>query len=161
MAEAPRVALILGAAVWPDGPSPSLRRRTQSALKLWQEGEVDHLVPCGGLGRHPPAEASAMADLLHAAGVPAEAITCEYRSTNTAENLRFALPILDALGTRAPVIVTDAYHMPRARIIARRLGLAPRPAPVPPAGGHWPTILRGTLREIPACLAYMTRVKNP
>ena len=69
-----RAALILGCAVWPGGPSPTLRRRALHAAGLWHRGEVDWLVACGGLGRHPPTEAEAIRDLLLAEGIPAEAI---------------------------------------------------------------------------------------
>lgn len=157
----PRVAVILGAAVWAEGPSPTLRRRTAAAAALWHEGRADHFVPCGGLGRHPPEEARAMADLLAAAGVPKDRISPEARSTSTAENLRLALPILAGLAPSEVLVVSDAYHLPRARIIARRLGLRVRGIAPPWRGAHWPTQLRGALREVPACLAYLTGLRRP
>jgi uncharacterized SAM-binding protein YcdF (DUF218 family) len=152
------VAMILGAAVWPDGPSPTLRRRTLTAARLWQTGEVVAILCCGGLGRHPPTEAAAMRDLLLAEGVPDVAILLEDRSTTTAENIALALPILQARGERQVIVVTDWYHAPRARMTARRMGLA--------AASRSPS-LRGTrplaqarlaLREIPALLAYWWRL---
>ncbi len=66
--------ILLGAAVWRDGPSPTLRRRTLHSAALWHAGTAPIIVVCGGLGRHPPTEAAAMANLLQAAGVPAAAI---------------------------------------------------------------------------------------
>lgn len=119
-----RVALVLGAAVWPGGrASPTLARRAGHALALWQAGNVQVLVACGGLGAHPPAESQVMADLWRAAGVPDAAIRVEARSTSTRQNVTFALPILRALGPCEVVIVTDPYHAPRARLIARQAGL--------------------------------------
>lgn len=129
------VALVLGAAVWAGGPSPALCRRAARAAALWHEGAVRHLIGCGGIGRHPPSEAEAIRGLLVAAGVPDDRITCESASTTTRENVGLALPILAALGAREVVIVTDLWHQPRARLIARRLGLR--------AGGVHPS-LRGT-----------------
>lgn len=147
------VALILGAAVHADGPSPSLRRRTLHAAQLWHAGRVGHLIPCGGLGRHPPAEAQAMRDLLLAAGVPDSAITPEPASTTTRENIALALPILARLGAREVVIVTDRWHAPRARLIARRLGLHAR-ADAPPLAGTRPLVqARMALREVAAYAA--------
>lgn len=116
--------LILGAAVWPDGrPSPALERRTAHALALWRAGAGSRIVCCGGLGRHAPSEAEVMARLLQEAGVPAEAILREERSTSTYENIAFARA---CLAEPRVVIVTDPYHAPRAVVIARRLGLEPR-----------------------------------
>ena len=122
-----RVALVLGAAVWAQGvPSPTLARRADHAAALWRAGKVDLLVGCGGLGRHPPAEARVMADLWRAAGVPAAAIALEETSTTTRANVTQALPILRALGATEVVIVTDPYHAPRAWLIARQAGLPAR-----------------------------------
>lgn len=117
------VAVVLGAAVWPgETPSPTLERRTAHAIALYRSGAVHAILGCGGAGRHPPAEAEAIARLCRAAGMPESAILTEDRSTTTRENLLNALPILQSMGARA-VIVTDPYHAPRARLIARQIGL--------------------------------------
>lgn len=129
------VALVLGAAVWADGPSPTLRRRAMRAVRLWHDGRVRQIVTCGGIGRHPPSEAAVIRDLLIAGGVPADRIALEDMSTTTRENIGLALPLLEGLGAREVIIVTDLWHQPRARLIARRLGLK--------AGGVHPP-LRGT-----------------
>ena len=149
---APRAALILGCAVWPDGPSPTLRRRTLHGAALFHAGAVTHLVPCGGLGRHPPAEAIAMRDLLRAAGVPDDRIRPEAASTRTAENIRLALPILRALDCRDVVIVSDWYHCPRAALIARSHGLRAAMSWPDPRGGRLMLQARLALREVPALI---------
>jgi uncharacterized SAM-binding protein YcdF (DUF218 family) len=150
--------LILGAAVWDSGPSPTLRRRTALAASLYHAGVATHLIPCGGLGRFPPSEARAMADLLQAAGVPADRITTEDRSTTTEENIRFALPLLQRLGAAEILIVTDWYHAPRARLVARRLGLRPMSCSPGLQGARIGTQVRQALREIPAFGLYWWRV---
>ena len=156
-----KAALILGAAVWPDGaPSPTLRRRTLHAAALWRRGGVRFLIPCGGLGLHPPTEAEAMRALLLAEGVPSGAIHLEDRSRNTHENLLFALPILADLGATQAVIVTDATHAPRARLIARRLGLAATSSSPSLRGAHFPTTLRQSLREVPATALALWRLRH-
>ena len=157
----PRAALILGAAVWEGGvPSPTLRRRTLHAVGLWHRGEVTWLIPCGGPGRHMPTEAEAMRELLLAVGVPSEAIQVEDRSTNTHENIALALPILRALQVNEAVIVTDATHAPRARLIARGLGLPAVTSSPPLWGGHLPTTLRQALREVPATALAVWRLRR-
>ncbi|KEO50851.1 YdcF family protein [Thioclava pacifica] len=116
--------LILGAAVWPGGaPSPTLARRTRHAAGLYHSGVSERVICCGGLGRHAPSEAEAMAMILRDEGVPEAAIALEDRSTSTYENVGFAREMLTA---REVVIVTDPYHAPRAIMIARAMGLAAR-----------------------------------
>lgn len=120
----PRVALVLGAAVWAGGrPSPTLARRARHAAGLYLAGEVDVIIGCGGLGDNPPTEARAITALCRAAGVPETALAEEGLSTRTRENLTNAQPILERLKPRCVIIVTDPYHAPRARLIARQLGL--------------------------------------
>jgi uncharacterized SAM-binding protein YcdF (DUF218 family) len=151
--------VVLGAAVWPDGPSPTLRRRVAHGASLYHAGLGHVVICCGGLGRYPPTEARAMADLLLARDVPEHAIQLEDSSTNTRENLRFALPILETLGTDRIVIVSDAYHLPRAKLIARRLGLhATGHAPPLQSARLWPQA-KGWLREIPGILAVLLRLR--
>lgn len=150
--------LILGAAVWPDGPSPTLRRRTALAAGLYHSGIATHLIPCGGLGRHPPSEAQMMRDLLLAAGVPPNRITPEDQSKTTEENIAFALPILAALDATSVMIVTDWYHAPRARLVARSFGLTPDSRSHGLAGARLKTQIRQGLREIPAFAMYWWRI---
>lgn len=122
-----RIALVLGAAVWSGGrASPALRRRALHAAGLWHAGRVEAILGCGGVGRHPPSEAEAIHALCRAAGVPESALHLEPRSATTRENVTFALPILRAMGATEAVIVTDPYHAPRARLLARQLGLKAR-----------------------------------
>lgn len=150
--------VILGAAVREDGPSPTLRRRTLHGAALFHDGRGDVVIVCGGLGQFAPTEAEAMAEVLRGAGVPDSAIRLEDTSTNTAQNIRNALPILRLLGEDDVVIVSDAYHLPRARLIARREGL--RVAVSAPKGGArwWPQV-RGWAREVPGVLAVLLRIR--
>jgi uncharacterized SAM-binding protein YcdF (DUF218 family) len=161
MTAPPKAALILGAAVWPDGrPSPTLRRRTLHAAALWRGGEVAHLVGCGGLGFHAPTEAEAIRNLLLEEGVPPEAIFLEGRSRSTHENILFALPILRALGSPPVVLVTDLTHAPRARLIAWGLGLRATSSSPSLRGAHWRTTARQALRELPATAVALWRLRR-
>lgn len=149
--------LILGAAVWRHGPSPTLQRRTRHGAALYLAGRGTVVIACGGLGRFPPSEAEAMAQILQSAGVPEGAIRLEDQSTNTAENIRNALPLLD--GQRDVLIVSDAYHLPRALLIARREGLRVTVSAPPLKGARaWPQI-KGWMREIPGIIAVLLRIR--
>ncbi|MCC5971420.1 MAG: YdcF family protein [Pararhodobacter sp.] len=156
----PRVAVVLGAAVWHGGvPSPTLARRARHAAGLWHAGKVDVIIGCGGLGAHPPSEAHVIAALCRAEGVPQAALINEDRSACTRTNLRYAQPLLDRLNPGAVILVTDPYHAPRARLIARQLGLhvqtdcPPRQAIGP---RQW---LRHIPREALALLAVLFRLR--
>jgi uncharacterized SAM-binding protein YcdF (DUF218 family) len=143
------VALVLGAAVWPGGnPSPTLRRRALHGAGLVRAGRAIHIIGCGGVGRHPPAEARVIADLCRNMGVAA--VSEEAASTTTLENLRFAKPILARLGATRVIVVTDWYHAPRARLLAWGLGLRAVASCPPLAGTTWRGQLRPALREIAA-----------
>jgi vancomycin permeability regulator SanA len=149
--------LILGAAVWPDGPSPALQRRVLHAAGLYHAGRISHLIPCGGLGLYPPTEAQAMADLLRSTGIPAGHITLEDRSSTTFENLRYALPLLTGPDV---VIVTDRYHAPRAAMVARHFGLNATLSCPSLKGSHLGQQVRSGLREIPALMLYWWKLRR-
>lgn len=151
------LGLILGAAVWPDGPSPALRRRTLHGAALYHGGHVAGLVLCGGVGQHPPSEAEAMRTLLRNHNVPDGDLFIEDRSTTTGENIRNALALIN---TKEVIIITDWYHAPRAQMIARRQGLRARASHPPIKGAKfWPQT-KAALREIPAYAAYALRMKH-
>ena len=57
------------------------------------------------------------------------------------------------------IIVTDAPHLPRALMVARRLGLEARGS-APRGGARIATQTRMALREIPACAAYLWRLRR-
>lgn len=148
------VAILLGALVRPDGTaSRTLRRRAEVAAALYHEGRVNQIIATGGVGPHPPSEASATAAVLRELGVPEDAITLEERSRTTVENIRFAMERLphDA----SVVLVSDVWHLPRARFIARRLGLRTTGASPPLRGSHPLRTLRLILRELGAWAAYL------
>ncbi len=75
----------------------------KTALEAYQSGLADRLLITGGVktqGLDPritgdPPESEIMRDELVAAGVPAGAIQVETRSSNTYENVRYALEVLD------------------------------------------------------------------
>jgi uncharacterized SAM-binding protein YcdF (DUF218 family) len=152
--------IILGAAVWPNGPSPTLRRRVLHGAKLWHAHAAPIIVVCGGLGHSPPTEAAAMAALLIKHGVPKGAIRQEDRSTTTLENIQMALPLLWRAGAQRVLIVTDRTHGPRAALVARHFGLQACVSAPPLKGGRKRTILLQTLRELGAYPLYAIRLRH-
>ncbi|MBB5723160.1 uncharacterized SAM-binding protein YcdF (DUF218 family) [Loktanella ponticola] len=153
-----KAIVILGASVWPDGPSPTLERRTLHAASLWHQNPTHIVVPCGGLGQNPPTEAAVMQRILIDAGVPHKMIHPEDQSKSTYENLRNAALILREHGIRDITIVTNGYHGPRSKMVARAVGLRPTLGTLDASDVHKPTHYRMVLREIPALPAYAMRL---
>ena len=123
-------AIVLGAAVYRDVPSPVFEERIRHAVQLYRERVVGRLVMTGGLSlgdRLTEAEAARNWSTGH--GVPADAVLLEDRSRTTEQNLAFALPILQRAGLGRVLIVSDPLHMRRALALARRLGLDAHPSP--------------------------------
>ena len=116
-------AIVLGAAVWRDGPSPALQRRLGAASAVFTAQRVQWIVTTGGLGRFAPTEGEASRDWLAARGIPLERIVVENRSHTTWENLSFAMSELRRHGIRRVFIVSDGYHLARGVRMARDLGL--------------------------------------
>jgi uncharacterized SAM-binding protein YcdF (DUF218 family) len=105
----------------------------------------------GGVGHYPPSEAEASAQLASELGLPASATLLETRSTSTYENARYAAQLLSDPRSRRILLVTDAYHVFRARrIFADFFG------EVDAVGSTYGVAsrVRGALREVLALLKY-------
>ena len=123
------VIIVLGAAVWPHGPSPALQARVDYATQLYHEGFADKLILTGGMGQHPPTEAEAMAVAAAALDVNTDSIYLEKEARNTRENLNYSKEIMEENGWQTAIIVTDLFHVKRALLIAREMGLSACGAP--------------------------------
>nr|WP_239565683.1 YdcF family protein [Paenibacillus sacheonensis] len=113
-------AIVLGAALWADQPSPGLRERLDSGLALYKQGKVKHLILTGGLDRNGSklTEAEGMRNYLAAHGVPASDMVLENKARSTYENLLFSKPLAAKRGWSKLLIVTHAFHASRAKDIA-------------------------------------------
>lgn len=141
--------IVAGCRVDPDGqPSPALEWRVRLAVDLWRAGHAPKVVFTGGLGTFPPTEAQAAASFAQSLGLPADAITLEDRSTSTEENARNAAGTVAA---RRVLVVTDAYHVFRARRVFDRH--FDEVDAVGSTYGYWSRV-RGAYREVLAVTKY-------
>lgn len=99
-----------------------------------------------------------MTKLLLESSVPANQILSEDRSTNTFENIQFAQQMLQTHSVTQLTIVTDIYHVPRAWLVARALGLKARMAAPSLRGTHMPTQIKQVLREAAALPVYAVKL---
>jgi len=109
-------------------------RFIQTAL-LYKKGHIKKIIASGGQNgmflEDNFMEADFVAQNLMALGIPAEDIWIENQSKNTMENARFSKQIMDSNGglkTKA-VLITSAFHIPRATLSFEQAGIAIRPYP--------------------------------
>jgi uncharacterized SAM-binding protein YcdF (DUF218 family) len=128
--------VVLSSAVFPPCPpipTPRLGadtyERCQYAAWLHTHWRALPVLACGGMGgSEMPPYSLVMRQALEREGVPAEDIWVEDRSHSTHENAVFAAQLLRRKGIRKIVLVTEAYHMPRAVACFREEGLIVVPA---------------------------------
>ena len=115
--------VVLGAQVYPTGPSVVLRYRLDAACDYL----VDHpetrciVTGCQG-GNEPMPEGRAMAQYLAARGIDPKRILEENEARKTVENIAYSKALLDSPEARV-VIVTNNFHLFRSMSIARKQGL--------------------------------------
>jgi vancomycin permeability regulator SanA len=115
------VAIVFGAAVQPDGKlSHMLGFRVMAAVELYQHGQIQKILMTGDNSRTTYDEVTAMKAYAVAKGVPAEAITLDYAGFSTYESCYRARAIF---GVTSAVVITQAYHLPRAVYTCHALGL--------------------------------------
>ena len=125
-------AIVLGAAIVADRPSPVFEQRIRHAIGLYRAGRVRKLLFTGGrVGAAAPAEAIVARAYALRRGVPADAILAETASHTTRQNLVEARRLMDGHHLRSALIVSDPLHMKRALRMAKDLGIDAGPSPTP------------------------------
>jgi vancomycin permeability regulator SanA len=110
------VGIVLGSEVMPDGtPSARLRARLDEADELFRQGMFKHVIVSGGTGKEGHSEARVMAAYL--------AIIDEY-GNNTQATAKNSAAIMQQRGLTSAVVVTQYFHITRARYALRRAGAA-------------------------------------
>ena len=147
-AEPADVIVLLGAGLEPgDRPGRSMTRRLQQVAGLFNRGLASRIICSGGTGAgRNRSEAAVCGEILQNLGVPVEAILLEERSRSTEENARFSTALIEARGWQRVILVSDGYHLLRARLLFERFGqpVLTSPAAHPPPGPY----MWNTLREV-------------
>ena len=117
-------AIVLGASVYDNSPSPVFCERINHAVDLYNDGYVKAIIMTGGVGEgNIRSEADIAREYAEQQGVPADVIFKEEESTITAENLEKAKQIMSEQGMNAALIVSDPLHMKRAMLYAHDLSM--------------------------------------
>jgi uncharacterized SAM-binding protein YcdF (DUF218 family) len=113
--------LILGAKLNGEEMSLSLYNRMEAAVDYLKRNSSATVIVSGGKGpKETISEAKAMARYLIEHGISKEKIMLEDKSTSTYENLLFSKKWIRPHDS--VVIVSNDFHLFRAKIIAKRLG---------------------------------------
>ena len=116
-----RVALVLGARVYPDGRlSAMLADRVAAAAELYHAGKVDALLMSGDNSSVDYNEPDAMREHAVSLGVPREAVFVDYGGRRTYDSCYRAHHIF---GVEEAVVVTQAFHLPRALMLCSGLSI--------------------------------------
>lgn len=115
--------IVLGAGLIGERVTPLLAARIDKGIELLARNPKAMLIMSGGQGPGEDlAEGRAMADYAVQKGVAAEKIMIEDKSRSTEENLRFSRELMSGEKPRV-ILVTTAYHVFRALLLARQQGL--------------------------------------
>jgi gdmH len=122
--------IVLGGKLYGEVPSNSLKNRIMVAVKYLLENKDTKVVVTGGKGPGEKiTEAKAMEKELIKNGINQKRIIVEDKSRNTVQNFKYSLlkikedKSLDISKKKKIMIVTNDYHMYRAKKIARATGL--------------------------------------
>ncbi len=112
--------IVFGAGLAPGGePSPVLAERLETALALWRSGRVERLLLTGNADPYHD-EIRSMRRYLAKGGVPERAISGDLEGVSTFDSCWRARGVF---GVQRAILVTQAFHLPRAVYLARAAGI--------------------------------------
>jgi len=123
LADVPRhdIAIVFGAGVLPDGtPTPYLKERISTAVALYKAGKVNSLLMTGDNSTSHYNEPVHMRDYAIHLGMDPSSIVLDYAGYSTYDSCWRARHIF---GVASAVVVTQAYHVPRALATCRSFGM--------------------------------------
>ncbi|WP_424213889.1 SanA/YdcF family protein [Streptomyces sp. BI20] len=139
------VAVVFGAGLLGDRPTPYLARRLDAAAELYRAGRVRVVLVTGDNGRASYDEPSAMHRYLTARGVPAERIVSDYAGFDTWDSCSRARRIF---GVDRAVLISQGFHVRRAVALCGAAGIEAQGVGV--SDVHDATWYWGEVREIAA-----------
>lgn len=107
--------------------------RLEAGIELWQRKKAPYLVFTGGRipwARQAEVEGAALKRLAEARGVPADRIVVTGEVGNTDDEAHAVAAVMRARGWSKIILVTSAWHMPRAARLFRKAAVDFIPFPV-------------------------------
>ena len=116
-----RAAVVFGAGLRRDGyPTPILQDRVETAADLYFSGKVEKILMSGDNSTLDYNEPESMRQYALSLGVPDKDIVMDYAGRRTYDTCYRAKTIF---GLQDAILVTQAFHMPRAIYTCNMLGL--------------------------------------
>lgn len=112
--------LVLGAGLRDNEPSPMLRDRLDKAIACYRQGIAPKILMSGDHGRSGYNEVQVMKQYAIDAGVPSSDIFMDHAGFSTYESM---IRARDVFNVKAPVVITQKYHIYRALFIGEHLGI--------------------------------------
>lgn len=143
--------VVFGAAEYSGHPSPIFRARLDHAYQLFERGLAPLIITTGGSGRDARfSEGEVGREYLSRLGVPDVNLIAETQAGDTDQSAQRVAVILEANELKTALLVSDAYHLYRARRMMEREGItvyiSPRPGSIPKTlWGRWLAALREAL----------------
>ena len=155
------VIVVFGAAEYVGRPSPVFRARLDHAYRLFQKGLAPFVITTGGAGGEQHfSEGQVGRDYLESRGVPDVSLIAETQGGNTGWSAQRVANIMRTNGMHTALLVSDAYHLYRARKMMEAQGLtvysSPRPDSIPKT--PWGRSL-SAMREAFSYLLYKIKVR--
>jgi vancomycin permeability regulator SanA len=114
------VAIVFGAGLFGDQPSPFLARRLDLGAELYERGKVGAVLVSGDNSRVDYDETGAMRDYLVRAGVPGRKVVGDHAGFDTWDSCVRARRIF---GVDRAIVVTQRFHLARAVALCRAAGI--------------------------------------
>lgn len=140
--------VVFGAAEYAGRPSPVYRARLDHGLELLRNKLAPVIITTGGAGKDPHfSEGQVGRDYLEAHGAPDVNLIAETQGGNTDQSTQRVAVIMRANGMHSALLVSDAYHLYRAKKMMQAQGItvfiSPRPDSIPKtAWGRWTSAIR-------------------
>ncbi len=134
--------VVLGAAAYRGRPSPVLGARLDHGLELFRRGMAPLIITTGGAGGDPDfTESEVGRAYLIRHGVPSEAIILEPEGDSTIYSTTAVAEIMRRMDLNSCIVVSDGYHIFRAKKMLEAQGLrvygSPRPNGPRHSWTHW------------------------
>ncbi|WP_405592592.1 vancomycin high temperature exclusion protein [Streptomyces sp. NBC_01190] len=114
------VAVVFGAGLWGDRPSPYLAHRLDAAARLFAAGKVRVVLVTGDNSRTSYNEPGAMRSYLAGHGVPRDKVVLDYAGFDTWDSCDRARRIF---GVDRAVLVSQDFHIRRALALCAAAGI--------------------------------------
>lgn len=138
-------AIVFGAGIRGDKPSPVLADRLDKSIELWKADKIKTILVSGDNRFENYNEPDVMAQYLIQKGIPDNYIIRDYAGRDTLDTCWRAKNIF---AIKTAYIVTSNFHIPRSNFVCKMKGIESFPARV--KDNFLNVAINGYIREIPA-----------